>query len=423
MEMSKVDDWLEGIPSKATRKSYLNGLKTFEKFHDNGVETLIGNMDAGKIVEKFYAWMKQEGYKQNTARVKANAVIQFLKYFDTPVKYRKSIGIYRSEIATGEHPLTVSELQEMASTASLKEQVLLSIFIMGLRVSDACRLEWRTFDVRDQEPPVPVEIMTRKEGQLAKTFVSAEFKEILEKFIPTLDRENKYLLQSARKGHLDEESLNWTLKELSRRANLKLRGRLHWHSGRKLFIRTASSLGINQWNARMMIGKSVSKDILTYVNGVNLSKDFSKVSEVLKLKPAKGGNRVGDVEKTVNLLKETLTTLEKENAILKTRIDNLQDSAVKLEDSLNDVRGYMASHVEFSNYTEEEKEAIRRRYNLREYTDEEKQQMYDLTELVKEIQGEKGYMTKEDDEELKRRFAERLRKREKAKQRTKRREK
>jgi hypothetical protein len=30
MEMSKVDDWLEGIPSKATRKSYLNGLKSFE---------------------------------------------------------------------------------------------------------------------------------------------------------------------------------------------------------------------------------------------------------------------------------------------------------------------------------------------------------------------------------------------------------
>ena len=85
MEMSKVDDWLEGIPSRATRKSYLNGLKTFEKFYNNGAETLIGSKDAGKVVEKFYAWMKQEGYKQNTARVKANAVIQFLKYFDTPV--------------------------------------------------------------------------------------------------------------------------------------------------------------------------------------------------------------------------------------------------------------------------------------------------------------------------------------------------
>lgn len=61
--------------------------------------------------------MKQEGYKQNTARVKSNAIIQFLKFYDTPVKYRKSLGIYRSEIATGEHHLTVSELQEMGSVA------------------------------------------------------------------------------------------------------------------------------------------------------------------------------------------------------------------------------------------------------------------------------------------------------------------
>ena len=307
MEMSKVNDWLEGIPSKATRKSYLNGIKTFEEFYGKGVETLIGNKDAGKVVEKFFSWMKDtKGYKQNTARVKANAVIQFLKYFETPVKYRKSIGIFKTEIATGEHPLTVSELEEMGFVASLKEQVILSVFIMGLRVSDACRLEWRAFDVKDQEPPVPVEIMTRKEGQPAKTFISAEFKEILGKYLPNIDKNNKYLLQSARKGHLDEETLNWILKDLAKRANLKLRGNLHWHSGRKLFMRTASSLGVNQWNARMLIGKSVSKDILTYVNGVNLAKDFLKVSNTLRLKPTKTNGRISNLQEAMDMVLKVL---------------------------------------------------------------------------------------------------------------------
>lgn len=307
MEMSKVDDWLEGIPSKATRKSYLNGLKSFEKFYGKGVETLIGDKNAGKAIEKFFSWMKEEKkHKQNTARVKANAVIQFLKYFDTPIKYRKSIGIYKTEIATGEHRLSVSELQEMGSVADLKEQVILEVFMLGLRVSDACRLEWRIFDVKDQEPPVPVEIMTRKEGQPAKTFISEEFKGILEKYLPNINRENEYLLQSARKGHLDEESLNWVLKDLAKRANLKLRGSLHWHSGRKLFMRTASSLGVNQWNAKMMVGKSVSKDILTYVNGVNLAKDFLKVSRVLKLRPEKSNGRVDTAMEALDLVLKVL---------------------------------------------------------------------------------------------------------------------
>ena len=94
MDMSKINDWLETIPSQATRKSYISGIRTFEKYYQNGVETLQGSKNAGRTIEKFYVWLKEKGYSQNTARVKVNAVIQFLKYFDTPVKYRKSLGIY-----------------------------------------------------------------------------------------------------------------------------------------------------------------------------------------------------------------------------------------------------------------------------------------------------------------------------------------
>ena len=121
-----------------------------------------------------------------------------------------------------------------------------------------------------------------------------------------MDKENKYLLQSARKEHLDEETLNWTLKDLAKRTNLNLRGNLHWHCGRKLFMRTAASLGVNQWNARMMIGKAVSKDILTYVNGVNLAKDFLKVSNVLRLKSVQANGRVHTLTEAMDLVLRTL---------------------------------------------------------------------------------------------------------------------
>jgi len=184
-------------------------------------------------------------------------------------------------------------------------------------------------------------------------------------------------------------------------------------------MRTASSLGVNQWNAKMMVGKSVSKDILTYVNGVNLSKDFLKVSNALKLKPTKMSNRVGDVEKTVNLLKETLTSVEKENMILKTRIDNLQSNTMKLEDRLDEIGDFVAHTVEFGPYTKEEKDALRRKYNIKEFSEEEKQLKHDFNEIAMKLQKEKGYLDEKDWKELKRRFKAKYRKREKAKQGTK----
>jgi hypothetical protein len=61
MDMGKVEDWLSAVPSKATRKTCKAGLKKFEIFYGNGVETLIGKSgeESGKIVDKFYVWLKE----------------------------------------------------------------------------------------------------------------------------------------------------------------------------------------------------------------------------------------------------------------------------------------------------------------------------------------------------------------------------
>jgi len=121
------------------------------------------------------------------------------------------------------------------------------------------------------------------------------------------------------------------------------------------------------------------------------------------------------MEKTVDLLKATLTTLEKENMVLKTRIDNLQSNTRKLEDRLNEIGDFAAHIVEFGRYTEEEKAALRRKYKIKEFSEEEKQLMHDYDEIAMELQKEKGHLDERDMVELKRRFKARLKKREKTK--------
>jgi hypothetical protein len=61
MDMGKVEDWLSAIPSKYTRKSYKHGILKFEEFYGKGIETLIKSEDAGRTIEKYYAWLKEKG--------------------------------------------------------------------------------------------------------------------------------------------------------------------------------------------------------------------------------------------------------------------------------------------------------------------------------------------------------------------------
>jgi len=301
LDMAKVKDWLEGIPSPHTRKSYKNGIKKFEEFYGKGIETLIGSKDAGRVIEKYYAWLKDRGHPQNSCRNYINAPIQFLRYFDTEVKYRKSLGMYKTVVTTRDHRITIHEVQEMAKVADLREQVLLEVFLLGLRIGDVALLEWKKFDVSG-ETPIPIMIHTRKEDVVARTFISQEFKDLFDKYLETIDRSNVSLFQSSRRGHLSAKRIGAIFKDLGKRAGIKSHGLFRWHIGRKLFLRTCAELGINQWNAKMMCGKSVSKDIETYINGVELKNDFLKVSNVLRLRPKETSNQQ-NIKKDIDLLK------------------------------------------------------------------------------------------------------------------------
>jgi hypothetical protein len=136
MDMAKLEDWLSAIPSKYTRKTYKSGIKKFEQFYEKSIESILNLSDeeTGHIIEKFYVWLKERGHGQNTCRNLINSPIQYLKYFGKNPKYRRSIGMYRTVLSTRDHMVTVNEVQEMARVADLREQVLLEVFLLGLRV-------------------------------------------------------------------------------------------------------------------------------------------------------------------------------------------------------------------------------------------------------------------------------------------------
>jgi len=334
--MKLVEEWLSGLPSKYTRKNYMSGIKKFEnEYYHKPIETLIKSPEAGREIERFYCWLK-ERHGQNTCRNVTNSVIQFLKFHGTEVKYRRALQIYKTVRSTRDHRVTISEIQAMAKVSDLREQVLLEVYLMGFRVGDVTLLEWKKFD-QDGQAPIPVEINTKKEQVVARAFISEEFKQLLDKYLPLLDKSNPFLFQSKRRKRLSTKQINNRLKSLVKRAGITNHGLFRWHTGRKLFLRTCAELGISSWSAKLMCGKSIPSSDDTYVHDAELIDDFLKISKVLRLFP----KNIPQAEDILKKLENALRHVEEENMVSKTRIDLLQKQVAELETKSKEYRDRM----------------------------------------------------------------------------------
>lgn len=337
-----MEDWLSAIPSKYTRKTYKSGTKKFEEFYGKPIESLLNLSDEelGHIIDKFYSWLKQDkGHPQNTCRNYTNCPIQYMKYFGKNPKYKKSLGIYRSTITTRDHPVEISEIQKMASVADLREQIILEVYLFGLRVRDVSKLQWKTF-AANSEPPIPIMINCVKEETVAHAFINEEFKVLLDKYLPTLDKENPYLFQSKnwqgikRKGiqNLSPRQISNILNDLINRAGIQKNGTFAWHTGRKLFMTTATELGVSPWASKLMVGKSFEISDETYVIRTRLKPDFIKVSNVLKLFP----KTTDDTGKVKNL-ENTIFELQRRITVLTTTLEVLQKGFGVTEEAVSEL--------------------------------------------------------------------------------------
>jgi site-specific recombinase XerD len=326
MNMDKVEEWLSGIPSEITRKGYRFGLKKFEKWLNKSIESLT-NETASKTIEQYFIYLKN-AHCQNTARSQTNSVVQYLKSQGLTIKLRPALNVFKTVATIRDHQLSIVEVQSMNKVGDLREQLLLKVGLFGFRVGDVSLLEWKTFDVSG-ELPIEIQVPCKKEDTIATTFIDSELKELLDKYIPTIDKSNNFLFQTKRKaGNLGEKQIDKILKALYKRAGLVSNKIVRWHTFRKLVLRTSVEVGVNSWSAKMMVGKAVPVDIATYISGVSLKEDYLKLTNILKLKGSNGNN--GKVTK----LEEVMNYLEKENSILKTRVDLLQKNSTEQQEHL-----------------------------------------------------------------------------------------
>ena len=112
--------------------------------------------------------------------------------------------------------------------------------------------------------------------------------------------------------------------------------RLRWHCFRKMIISQAKNLGIDPDIIKLMVGKSVKKDILTYMTGIDIKTAFSKLQEVLGIRAftEESEDMAKTMEGKIRGLENAMIQLEQENQNSKVRIDLLQKEVTNLQEDI-----------------------------------------------------------------------------------------
>jgi len=241
----------------------------------------------------------------------------------------------------------------MFNVAYLRERVILSVATdLASRISDFIKIKKSDLPDFSQEPPISLDIMTKKEDVIAHSFLSTETVELLKSYLIHLDqrendrkerakregrkhRENPYLFPSNSTRHMSEERVNALLKILAEKAQINTNSkRLTFHCFRKMFLSASIDSGIGLTAGKKLVGKSIPQSDDTYLTNVQLREKFTQLKKYLAIKQEvkpENHERIEELSKAVlklqedtNTYKTVAETVTKENKNLAAHMAKLQ---------------------------------------------------------------------------------------------------
>ena len=170
-----VQEFLDSLSSKGTKKIYKMGLKKFFEWYGKSEDQVLQerkddltqrpNEDLvtyrnrasrfSKVIEQFHSYLLDQGYKINTAKSLTNGIRQLFRYYQMDIKVRSGSNLNRVVKTQRNFPLNIEHVRRMYAVANFRERVILSMATdLGLRISDF--LEIKKDDLPDLtlEPPI-----------------------------------------------------------------------------------------------------------------------------------------------------------------------------------------------------------------------------------------------------------------------------
>jgi len=368
LELS-VKEFLDGLPSRGTRKVYKYGLNKFlEWYGKTGKDVLEERKDDltqrpnedivtyrnraanyERIIESFYNHLMEKGYKINAAKSITHGIRQLFRFYHMDVRMRSGSNVNRVVKTQKSFPLTIEHVRRMYAVANFRERVILSMATdLGLRIGDFLEIKKPDLPDLSQEAPIAFDVMTDKEDVIAKGFLSQETVDLLKKYVETLSGDNPFLFPSNQKTNkpISKSQMGNLLRDLAEKAEIKVANgkSLSFHCFRKMFLSAAIDSGVGLTVGKILCGKTVDASDSTYLTTVKLRQHFNELKKFLTInvQPKVEEEKIGSLKKAVAQLQEDLSTqkiisetLSEENQKLKQELKRLNKNQSTLEEKVD----------------------------------------------------------------------------------------
>ena len=333
MKANEFINYLEKSKSKSTVTIYKRGLELFSEYYGKSLDEILEERRQDLLsgdpkqrkrfvreIEMYHKWLLEEKkYPLNSASSYCDGIIQIFRYFEMPITLPTGSDVRKKVLTTKDFVPRPEQYRDMFQVAdNLRDKLIISMGKdLAWRIGDFLNQRKDQLPNLERETPIPYDCITEKEDVIAKSFLSNETVELLKQYLPTLPKDNPYVFPSENGSidkHLNAWSVNQILRRLAEKANVVIskRKRLRFHAFRKRFLSTCANLSIDVNIAKILTGKQVEPDMLTYLSEVRHKEAFLKVYDRLRL-----------TEKTVETKLRPKSELEKEIEDLKRLIHGI----------------------------------------------------------------------------------------------------
>lgn len=325
-----IETFLKEYSKESTKRGYKRHVEKFLEWVKKSPSELIKEYKDtqdknewkkkfGRLVVEYNNYLLEHGgkngkpLKPNSVRTNINAVRAFFSSTMDSVKIPRG-RITQVEMATGEHEYKQSQLQKMFRVGNIREKAILSLGVClgfgATAFSELKRdyLEKIMSQTESEQTPIGFWHIRTKTSQPIRCHLTTEAINALRDYWGSLKEKSEWAFPS-NGFHISQDGLNYVLKSLTEKANIPTMGKVRWHLLRK-FLFSALTNTMDEMNAKLCVGKSIDKSVLTYLKNKSdiLKKQYDEAEKFFVLSGYTNHeyNRMDMMEEKIKTQDETL---------------------------------------------------------------------------------------------------------------------
>jgi integrase len=279
-----LEDWLSEYSKPKTRQQaqdFFNVYLQWQKKTPKQLKDEFNNVQVKSQILQFQNYLVNDyknkfgnALKNNSARQYITCVRAFYSSQVEPIRGLKG-KIIDVEMAKGEHTFSIEDLRAMYAVGDLKQKAIIATGVsLGWEISaildlDRDYIEKLVLRAKSQNIEfIGFDWQRAKTGSAQYGILNPMALFALEQYLAKLNKESP---NQTKLFDLTEVAINNILKKLASDANLALIGSIRYHLLRKFLMSALSDAGLNAFEIKLILGKTIPISDATYLQTLKKS--------------------------------------------------------------------------------------------------------------------------------------------------------